>query len=166
MVTMKGGPPPLALVRTEPAGLLRRLIALGLDFVLIILLLLVFNVLLDAALEENLSRIVLDTEGHLFATLQARYHLAAWLGGSLLVLLWFSLLERSPWRGTPGKRALGCRVVRRDGGTAGLTRLLWRNLMKMLSAAPCFLGFALAAVTPERRALHDFLSGCRVVIGR
>ncbi|MCD4749922.1 MAG: RDD family protein [Thermoanaerobaculales bacterium] len=156
-------PPISAAPSTEPAGCLCRLFALGLDLVLLIFVLLIFDVLLDALLEEHLSRTVLDTEGRLFETLVARYELAAWLGGSLLMLLYFSLLERSPWRGTPGKRALGCQVVRSDGRPAGLPRLLWRNLMKLLSAAPCFLGFALAAVTPGRQALHDFLSGCRVV---
>jgi uncharacterized RDD family membrane protein YckC len=134
--------------------------------VLVALLLAAFGAALDAALSEHLSRVILDPAGRLFSTLSARYRLAAWLGGSMLVLLYFALGERSPWRGTPGKRALGCRVERGDGRRAGLPRLLWRNLAKLASAAPCFLGFALAVVTAGKRTLHDLVSGCRVVVGR
>jgi len=139
------------------------MVALGLDGVLVAVLWVVINAAVGVAFETHLSRVVLDPAGRLLETLEARYQLAGWIISLTAALLYFSVAERLPCQATPGKRLLGCRVVRSDGGRAGLPRLIWRNLAKLLSAAPCFLGFAMAAVTAGRFALHDLVSGCRVV---
>jgi uncharacterized RDD family membrane protein YckC len=64
---------------------------------------------------------------------------------------------------TVGKALLGVRVETM-GGTAPP---LWRSCLRMacypLSALFLGLGFALALVTPQRRALHDLIAGTRVV---
>ena len=84
-----------------------------------------------------------------YAVLAAAYHVA---------------FERSHWQGSPGKRALRLRVVdgRRDTPVA-TGRLGWRHLAGALSWLTLNLGHALAVLPPRRRALHDWLSGTRVV---
>lgn len=48
------------------------------------------------------------------------------------------------------------------GNRPGPFRVVARNLAKVISATPCFLGFALI-IFPGKRALHDLLTGSRVV---
>lgn len=85
-------------------------------------------------------------------------------------LLWYALLstlyhvgfERSPWRGSPGKRALQLEVVATDGGTPAAWRTLLRHVACTLSWLTFNLGHALAALPPQKRALHDYVAGTGV----
>jgi uncharacterized RDD family membrane protein YckC len=84
---------------------------------------------------------------------------AAVLAGAGLALAAF---ECSPWRGSPGKRALGLVVADEAGHRIGVPRALARQLAKLASAAPLGLGFLLAAFGARHRALHDHLAGTHV----
>ncbi|MDE2038759.1 MAG: RDD family protein [Elusimicrobia bacterium] len=64
---------------------------------------------------------------------------------------------------TIGKRLMGLRVVRRDGRSLGAARSLARALGHLVSMPLFDLGFLLALVHPEGRALHDLLAGSVVV---
>jgi len=64
---------------------------------------------------------------------------------------------------TPGKRLAGIAVVRTDGGRVGYPQALGRAFSYLASAATVFLGYAAAAFTPQKRALHDYIAGTRVV---
>lgn len=78
---------------------------------------------------------------------------------------WCVAFERSALQATPGKRALGLRVVdAADGGRIGLARAVARFLAGTFSWLALNLGHALAAIPPERAALHDRLSRTRVVL--
>jgi hypothetical protein len=96
----------------------------------------------------------------------------------IMVLLWSWLLvyavlaalyhvgfERSRWQASPGKRALGLSVVSAD---ADAPATLWQTVVRHAAGALSWLtlnlGHALAAVPPEKRALHDYLAGTRVVM--
>jgi uncharacterized RDD family membrane protein YckC len=65
---------------------------------------------------------------------------------------------------TPGKRALGLRVVRSDGGPVGLGESLIRNLLRAIEVplgyAPGVLAVALG---PRRQRLGDLVAGTLVV---
>ena len=65
---------------------------------------------------------------------------------------------------TPGKRALGLRVVRADGSPVGLAESLVRNLLRALEVplgyAPGVLAVALG---PRRQRLGDLVAGTLVV---
>jgi uncharacterized RDD family membrane protein YckC len=83
---------------------------------------------------------------------------------ALLALLWHVGGERSRWRGSPGKRALQLEVVAADGdGDLGLARGLARHGAALLSWLSFNLGHVLAALPPQKRALHDYVAGARVV---
>ena len=65
---------------------------------------------------------------------------------------------------TPGKRALGLRVVRTDGAPVGIVESLARNVLRAvelpLGYAP---GVLLVALSPRRQRLGDLVAGTLVV---
>jgi uncharacterized RDD family membrane protein YckC len=63
---------------------------------------------------------------------------------------------------SPGRWLTRTRVVARDGGPAGVGRLLARHLGRALEVPLLGLGAWLAFVLPSRRSLHDLLSGTLV----
>lgn len=67
---------------------------------------------------------------------------------------------------TPGKMLCGLAVVRRDGAPAGYGRALVRWVGSWVAALPFGLGFLGVLFTAERRGLHDWISGTRVVTRR
>lgn len=66
---------------------------------------------------------------------------------------------------TPGKRILGLRVVRADGGRVGTARVIGRYFAEALSTIVFFAGYVMAAFDEEKRTLHDYLCDTRVVKG-
>ncbi|MBI5597529.1 MAG: RDD family protein [Elusimicrobia bacterium] len=132
------------LSEPEPAGFWIRAGALGLDW-LIALTVLWAPILLGLTSSLRLSR-----EGYEVC-------------GALGLIVYFTL---SHWLGsgrTPGKLAAGIAVVSLDGTPIGPGRSLARALLQWVSLALLGLGFLSAAVTPFKRALHDFAEGTRVV---
>jgi uncharacterized RDD family membrane protein YckC len=85
-----------------------------------------------------------------FAALAAAY----WIG-----------FERSAWQATPGKRALALQVTDLRGRRLDGARAARRHVAGALSWLTLNLGHALAAVPPQKRALHDYIAGTRVVHG-
>lgn len=90
--------------------------------------------------------------------------LAAVLVLSALSAAWWIAFEASPWQATPGKRLFGLQVTRRDGGRPGPGRVALRFLAGIPSWGLLHLGHAMAGWRADRRALHDLLSGTRVVL--
>ncbi len=66
---------------------------------------------------------------------------------------------------TPGKRILGLRLVRADGGRLGAGRVIGRYFAEGLSTITFFAGYVMAAFDDEKRTLHDFMCDTRVVRG-
>lgn len=64
---------------------------------------------------------------------------------------------------TPGKQALGLRIVREDGSPLGYGRAFLRHAAELISALTLGAGYLMVAFQPEKRALHDLLAGTRVV---
>jgi uncharacterized RDD family membrane protein YckC len=73
---------------------------------------------------------------------------------------YFSGLELLQGGRTPGKRALGLRVVTREGGRPGPAALLLRNAVRM---GDLVVGVPLMALDPLARRLGDRLAGTLVV---
>lgn len=63
---------------------------------------------------------------------------------------------------TPGKMAAGIKVVTLAGGPVGYGRALGRALSEWLSAILLALGYVVAAFS-DKRALHDYIAGTRVI---
>ena len=64
---------------------------------------------------------------------------------------------------TPGKMALGLKVVRPDGRPVDLGRAFGRYFAKILSAIIIFIGYIMVGFDSEKRGLHDMICDTRVV---
>lgn len=79
-----------------------------------------------------------------------------------LFLLYFTFFTY--WGGqTPGKMLMRVRVVTKDFGDLTLLRAFGRSLCYFLSSFFLGLGFLMAAIDRDKRALHDFIAGTYVV---
>jgi len=85
------------------------------------------------------------------------------IGFVVVALVYGVAFERSAWRATPGKRALGLAVVDDAGRRIKAGHALLRFCAGSLSWLTLNLGHALAALPPRHLALHDRVSGTRVV---
>jgi len=66
------------------------------------------------------------------------------------------------WGQTLGKMAFQIRVVRMDGGPLSFGQSVGRYFATFLSTITLFIGFIMAGVRSDKRALHDLLAGTRV----
>jgi uncharacterized RDD family membrane protein YckC len=64
---------------------------------------------------------------------------------------------------TPGKMALGLKVVLPDGSPIGYGRAFGRAAASILSKLICLIGYIIAAFDVQKRALHDHIAGTRVI---
>lgn len=83
--------------------------------------------------------------------------------GLLVYLVYCIFMESSGMHATLGKRVLGAKVVSETGEPLTLKQALLRNLLKILSAFPLFMGFLMAAFSKKRQALHDKFAKTYVV---
>lgn len=89
--------------------------------------------------------------------------LLAYLFAIVIVGIFYSIaFEGSPLQATPGKLIMGLKVYGRKNKRPSLRGALIRALAKALSWLPCGAGFALVAISPDRRGLHDIISKTRV----
>jgi len=66
------------------------------------------------------------------------------------------------WGQTLGKMALQIRIVSMDGGPLSFGQAVGRYFASFLSALILGIGFIMAGVRSDKRALHDLLAGTRV----
>jgi uncharacterized RDD family membrane protein YckC len=67
---------------------------------------------------------------------------------------------------TPGKMALGLKVIRSDGGAISPMLALARHFAEWVSAIILLIGYIMAGFDPEKRALHDRICETRVIHSR
>ncbi len=68
------------------------------------------------------------------------------------------------WRGqTPGKMALGVKIVRADGSPIGFGRSILRYIGYIASAIILGIGFLMIAFDRRKQGLHDKIAGTYVV---
>lgn len=65
---------------------------------------------------------------------------------------------------TPGKMALGLRIILPGGGRISYLRALGRHFAEFLSQITLYIGYIMAGFDNEKRALHDHVAGTRVVM--
>lgn len=84
---------------------------------------------------------------------------------NLVIAIAYSVYFITRFEATPGKRLLGLRVVRSDGGRVGAARVMGRYFAEQLSAIVFLAGYVMSAFDEEKRTLHDYLCDTRVVKG-
>ncbi len=84
-------------------------------------------------------------------------------GGSLLFALAYTVFFLGKYGATPGKMAVGLKVVTSEGDPIDYKRSAARYFAEILSGLICYIGYIMVAFDDERRALHDRLCDTRVV---
>jgi uncharacterized RDD family membrane protein YckC len=126
------------MAELQPAGFWLRFVALVVDSALMMILLGVMMIGAVGVSEDLVAP-------------------AYWLW-VLISFLYWPVLESTALRGTVGKMLLGLVVADIDGGKLPFLRSLLRNLAKIISAIPFYIGFLLAAFTDRKQALHDLIT--------
>ena len=81
---------------------------------------------------------------------------------SSLIGAGYSIVFHWLWGQTLGKMALQVKVVSMDGGPLSFGQSVGRYFATFLSALILGIGFIMAGVRSDKRALHDLLAGTRV----
>lgn len=89
--------------------------------------------------------------------------LAGALIGLGLGLAYYGWFHASSGGATPGKMAIGIKVVRSDGERISLARSVGRYFATILSSLILCIGYLMAAFTERKQALHDMLCDTVVV---
>jgi uncharacterized RDD family membrane protein YckC len=95
-----------------------------------------------------------------------RYSFGGELKWKLVWIICYIIYEgllSSGGRATVGKLIMGLRVKAADGGDLSLPRAFLRGASYFLSSGTMNLGYLLALFTPQKRALHDYVAGSRVI---
>ena len=155
-------PPPAAAAPAaalaRPAGFWIRFVAVAIDFLVWCVLQVGAKALVRLAAGVSLQPLWSES-------LQATPLLNSAELAVCLVWGWMYMagLESSARQGTLGKMAVSVRVTDLLGRRIGFARATGRHFAKALSILTLFVGFVMAAFTPARRALHDFVAGTRVI---
>jgi uncharacterized RDD family membrane protein YckC len=85
--------------------------------------------------------------------------------GALGIVFWFaySVFFVGNYGATPGKMALGLKIVRSDGTEISYGRAFGRFWAERLSGLTLTIGYIIAGFDREKRALHDRICDTRVV---
>ncbi len=75
----------------------------------------------------------------------------------------YSIFFVGKYQGTPGKMAVGIKIITPEGGPIGYGRAVGRYFAELLSAITLGIGYLMAAFDQEKRALHDRICTTRVV---
>ncbi len=67
---------------------------------------------------------------------------------------------------TPGKMALGLKIIRADGGSLSVGLAIGRYLAYILDFFTIYIGFIIAGFDSEKRALHDRICDTRVIYAK
>jgi len=144
--------------RGEPAGFWKRVIASGLDS--LVLSLISVPIYFSIAIPASVVAQELGEEALMILAIVIN----VFYFGCLFFVSWLyhALLECSSWQGTLGKLALGMRVTDLDRDRITFGRATGRYLAKFLSSF-LFIGYFMVAFTENKQGLHDLLSGCLVI---
>jgi uncharacterized RDD family membrane protein YckC len=133
------------VTKTPPAGFWRRAVGALVDLVVILLVKASLGVIAARVFRADLGA----TQGAL---------VACTLLFAALYVIGLHALEGQ----TVGKLVVGARVVGPDGAPPAVGVSVLRFVGYFVSLLPFGLGFAMAGLRTDRRALHDLLAGTRV----
>jgi uncharacterized RDD family membrane protein YckC len=141
-------PDPPAKPSLMYGGFWRRVFALLIDGLILLVLVFISSIFLDS------------TPGIIDNNVAVLLWYVFWA-----IMFWgyFAGLESSSLQATLGKAALGLVVTDHRGGRASFGRTTGRHFGKWLSTLIVGIGYLLAAFTPQKQALHDMMSGSLVV---
>ncbi len=157
------GPSPVgpASGKLAYAGFWHRVAAHLIDFVVLYVVSLILFPLLGLSDAGMMAAMEAQDQERLLVEMAAYLSKAVWVSLALgISYTWFFLAR---FAATPGKLAVGLRVVRPDGSRIGNGQIIGRYFAEILCYITLFIGYLIAAFDDEKRALHDYVAGTRVV---
>jgi uncharacterized RDD family membrane protein YckC len=97
------------------------------------------------------------------STMLAVIQVVANLASLLITAAYYAWFHASQSMATPGKMAIGIKVVRTDGARISLPRSIGRYFATILSGLILGIGFLMAAFTERKQTLHDMICDTLVV---
>ncbi len=82
---------------------------------------------------------------------------------SVSISLFYEAFFLVQYGATPGKMIFKLKVITPDGGGISWGRAIGRYFAKYLSGITLMIGYIMAAFDSEKRALHDYIAGTRVI---
>lgn len=82
---------------------------------------------------------------------------------NLTIAIIYAVIFISKYDATPGKMAVGLKLLRSNGTKLSVGRIIGRYFAELLSTLTLFIGYIMAGVDAEKRALHDRICDTRVV---
>lgn len=76
----------------------------------------------------------------------------------ITTIFYHAIMESSRYQASLGKLALELKVTDGSGNPIRFSKALLRNGAKLISSAVLMIGFAMAAFTARKQALHDFIA--------
>jgi uncharacterized RDD family membrane protein YckC len=147
------------------APMWRRVLAFGLDLVLVSILLTPLLLMLCKIFLPDwlhLYRLAVENPPALPPDLPRTAEIIANLIADVVMALYFSLFQSLHGR-TPAKSIFRIRVVDEMGQNPTFVQAFWRALLLIISMNLAFIPMLYAFFNPQRRALHDIMVGTYVV---
>jgi len=158
---------------TEPAqvytyaGFWLRLVAYILDSILLYILLSPINFLFRPSALKDPLRAFLHCMRHPDAPLPNINDIILLISistlGALITFFYFASWESSRYQATPGKLAIGIKVIDLNGQRLSFWRASGRYIAKIISSLTMLIGYMMAGWTKHKQALHDELCHCLVI---
>ena len=82
---------------------------------------------------------------------------------NFIISLTYYVFFNGKYGATPGKMAIGAKIVNTDGTPISYTKAFARFFAEMLSAFILSIGYIMAAFDSQKRALHDRICGTLVI---
>jgi uncharacterized RDD family membrane protein YckC len=84
----------------------------------------------------------------------------------ILLTVLYDMLMNGTFGATLGKMAVGAKILCADGSRLGFSRALLRSLAGRLTEMLLYWGYIWVAVRSDKRGMHDFIAGTKVVCSR
>jgi uncharacterized RDD family membrane protein YckC len=79
------------------------------------------------------------------------------------VSIFYSIWFVGRFGATPGKMALGLKIITSSGDSVSYKKAVARFFAEIVSAIICYIGYIMAAFDEQRKALHDQICDTRVI---
>ncbi len=83
--------------------------------------------------------------------------------GSMVIYCAYETFFLVKYGATPGKMAMGLKVIRPDGSGLQVGRAIGRHFSKVVSGMILYIGYIMIGFDAEKRGLHDMICDTRVI---
>ena len=153
----------------EYAGFWLRFVAYIIDYILIYAVQSFVAIpilgMIGITFASNVDNMSAMNEGEMVGMLAGMMAAAAAtaLLSTILIVLYFTLMESSKYQATVGKLALGLIVTDENGNKLDMVKALIRNLSKIISSMILLIGYIMVGFTEKKQGLHDIIAKTLVV---